>query len=343
MGHGPLEQHDHEQGEDGVVPVLVEAPKRDAEDLEEEEGLEELVGEEGSDGGDGDGMRVGAVDCRRAGERRLRAVAPPSGVEVQGQVGRVAQGVEQGRIVVGGGGGGGGSAAAGGGGGGGAGPDPIHVVVPPPRPGGEAAEAHLSELQSEHRSGGGRGRGRGCLPSDGDHARGGGGGGGGPAAPRRDDQSVRRRAPGQVGGGESHPGPHPDVPGARQAKGDVEDQGEGEEGGGGGTGPPGGRGKAQGGRPGLGTGAEALDQDQRGVEGSEGEDVEAGPGRAPPEGGDGVAVAGPQGEAASSRHGFGVGVEEGGGERGGEPNVDLVGPSSNAQGAISRFRGAQNE
>ncbi len=43
---GALEDYEHEEGEEGVVPVLVHAPEGDTEDLKDEEGGCSMLAEE---------------------------------------------------------------------------------------------------------------------------------------------------------------------------------------------------------------------------------------------------------------------------------------------------------
>ena len=41
--NGSLEGEDHEEGEDGVLPIGVQAPQNDTEELEDGEGRDELL------------------------------------------------------------------------------------------------------------------------------------------------------------------------------------------------------------------------------------------------------------------------------------------------------------
>ena len=43
---GTLEDDEHEQGEQTVVPVFIKTPKRDTEDLEDEEGCSRVLSEQ---------------------------------------------------------------------------------------------------------------------------------------------------------------------------------------------------------------------------------------------------------------------------------------------------------
>ncbi len=52
--HGALEHDQHEEGEKRVVPILVQHPQADAEDLEDEEGRYRMLLEELGEGGHGD-------------------------------------------------------------------------------------------------------------------------------------------------------------------------------------------------------------------------------------------------------------------------------------------------
>ena len=68
--NGALENDEHEQGEERVVPVFVQHPQTDAEDLEDEEGGDGVFLEELGEGRDGDVERVGAIVLLQAVELR---------------------------------------------------------------------------------------------------------------------------------------------------------------------------------------------------------------------------------------------------------------------------------
>lgn len=58
---GALKNDEHEEGEKRVVPVLVEHPQADAEDLEHKKGRDGVLGKEAEERRHGDVKRVGAV------------------------------------------------------------------------------------------------------------------------------------------------------------------------------------------------------------------------------------------------------------------------------------------
>src|SRR5882672_8998966 len=72
---GALKDDEHEQREQAEVPVLVEAPQRDAEDLEHEEGRGGVLREERGEGRDGDVALVLAVQ----GQHVLELWSPGGG------------------------------------------------------------------------------------------------------------------------------------------------------------------------------------------------------------------------------------------------------------------------
>lgn len=107
LGDGrALEDDEHEEGEEGVVPVLVQTPQRDAEDLEDEEGGGGVLAEELEEGGDGDVELVLAVGSERVGDlEALEAGGGDVGGERRVRVGRVRAERELDRGAVGGDGG----------------------------------------------------------------------------------------------------------------------------------------------------------------------------------------------------------------------------------------------
>ena len=56
-----LKHHQHERRKKRVVPVLVQAPERDAKHLEDEEGCDGVLGKELGEFGDGNVALVGPV------------------------------------------------------------------------------------------------------------------------------------------------------------------------------------------------------------------------------------------------------------------------------------------
>lgn len=60
--HSGLKHDKHDEGEDGVVPLLIETPESNTEDLEDKEGGNSVLKEELGKGGNGDIKLVGAVD-----------------------------------------------------------------------------------------------------------------------------------------------------------------------------------------------------------------------------------------------------------------------------------------
>ena len=69
--HSALESNEHEQGKERVVPVLVEHPKSDTEDLEDKERCDGVLLEQLSESRNGDIERVGAIVMLEAGQVRL--------------------------------------------------------------------------------------------------------------------------------------------------------------------------------------------------------------------------------------------------------------------------------
>jgi len=67
---GALKDNQHERCEQGVVPVLVQAPQRHAEHLEDEEGRDGMLGEELGEFRDGDMAFILAVRSLEDVERR---------------------------------------------------------------------------------------------------------------------------------------------------------------------------------------------------------------------------------------------------------------------------------
>lgn len=63
-----LESDKHEQGEDRVVPVLVETPQADTEQLEDEERRHSVLLEQLAERRDGDVERVEAIVVRKTGD-----------------------------------------------------------------------------------------------------------------------------------------------------------------------------------------------------------------------------------------------------------------------------------
>ncbi len=69
MHNGRLEDDEHQQREDGVVPVLVEGPEEYAEELEDEERRERVLGEQTAECWPGDWTRVSSVESASGAER----------------------------------------------------------------------------------------------------------------------------------------------------------------------------------------------------------------------------------------------------------------------------------
>lgn len=78
--NGALEHNQHEQGEQTVVPILVETPEGDAEDLEDEEGGSSMFTEE---------------FCKR-GNRDVEFVPAIETLELRGGLGSQSRGLEEG-------------------------------------------------------------------------------------------------------------------------------------------------------------------------------------------------------------------------------------------------------
>ena len=69
---GTLEDDEHEQGKQTVVPVFIKTPKRDTEDLEDEEGGRRVLGKERGEGWDGDVVLILAIEVDERSHSRRR-------------------------------------------------------------------------------------------------------------------------------------------------------------------------------------------------------------------------------------------------------------------------------
>jgi hypothetical protein len=78
---------EHEEREERIVPILIEEPEADAEDLENEEWRNSMLLEELGEGGNGNIERVCSVMLLDSGELRLLLEAPEGLVVADGGLG----------------------------------------------------------------------------------------------------------------------------------------------------------------------------------------------------------------------------------------------------------------
>ena len=94
-----LKDHQHESGEEGVVPILIQAPERNAEHLEDKERSDSMFGEELGEPRDGDMALVRAVSRFQAGQRWQTAESLGRGIFGGDTSGRLEEGQGRGRIA----------------------------------------------------------------------------------------------------------------------------------------------------------------------------------------------------------------------------------------------------